>query len=358
MTEEKMKVLFGTTNESKLKTMRRMTEGLGIELIGLKDLKAPLPQVDESGDDILRNAELKARAYWQAFHIPVFSCDSGLFFDGLPSSLQPGTHIRRVNGKTLNDDEMIEYYASLAHSHGGALAARYRNAICFILDENTVFKSADDSLASEPFLLTDVPHPKREKGYPLDALSKDIKTGQYYYDLPESCADHSELGLRDFIINALRDTPGSSDPDIRVIQIGLDYYPACTVLFGGNCPFSGTCLVQQKAGNREAYALFVNGEIAAECHLVYDNPEYRTIPGKRAYFSRMVTRKEYRRRGYGETIARYILDLAKTKGYQEIALGVNCDNTAALQLYKKLGFTVYAEAEDDYGKYFRMEQTL
>ena len=104
-----MKILFGTTNESKLNSMRRMIEDLGIELIGLKDLNTPLPQVDESGDNILQNAELKARAYRQAFHIPVFSCDSGLYFDGLPSSLQPGPHVRRVNGKNLSDNEMIEY---------------------------------------------------------------------------------------------------------------------------------------------------------------------------------------------------------------------------------------------------------
>ena len=147
-------------------------------------------------------------------------------------------------------------------------------------------------------------------------------------------------------------------PEIRVIRIGLDDSPACAALFGGSCPFAQTCLEQRRAGNREAYALYVNGNIAAECHLVCDNPEYGTVPGKRAYLSRMVTRKEYRRQGYGETVARYILDLAKEEGFAELALGVNCDNTAAVRLYEKLGFTVYAEAEDDYGKYYRMEKKL
>ncbi|MBR5428077.1 MAG: GNAT family N-acetyltransferase [Clostridia bacterium] len=144
--------------------------------------------------------------------------------------------------------------------------------------------------------------------------------------------------------------------DIR--PIGIDEYPACTALFGGQCPFAETCLAQQKAGNREPYALFENGEIAAECHLVYDNPEYGTVPGRRAYLSRMVTRKEYRRKGYGEKIARFILDLAKEKGYEEIALGVNCDNAPALRLYEKLGFSVYETAEDDYGRFYRMEEKL
>ena len=141
-------------------------------------------------------------------------------------------------------------------------------------------------------------------------------------------------------------------------QLEPDIYPSCAAVFGGSCRFAETCLAQQKAEIREAYALFVNGKIAAECHLVYDNPEYGTVPGRRAYLSRLATRKEYCRKGYGTKIAQYILDLAKEKGFEEIALGVNCDNTAAFSLYQKLGFTVYETAEDDYGKFYRMEKTL
>ena len=147
-------------------------------------------------------------------------------------------------------------------------------------------------------------------------------------------------------------------PAFEIKQIRFEDYPACAAVFGGNCLFAGTCLQQQKEKNREAYALYVNGEIAAECHLVYNNPEYGTVPGQRVYFSRMVTRKEYRRRGFGEKIVRFILDLAKEKGYREIALGVNCDNFAALHLYRELGFSVYETAKDDYGEYYKMERTL
>ena len=144
----------------------------------------------------------------------------------------------------------------------------------------------------------------------------------------------------------------------EIVKTEITDYPACAALFGGRCPFAETCLEQRKTGNREAWLLRVSGEPVAECHIVYDNPEYGTVPGRRVYLSRMVTRKEYRRRGYGETIARYILTFAKEKGYAEIALGVNCDNVAALSLYQKLGFAVYASAEDAYGKYYRMEKML
>ena len=104
--------------------------------------------------------------------------------------------------------------------------------------------------------------------------------------------------------------------------------------------------------------LYTDTEVVSECHLVYDHPEYGTIPGKRAYLSRLATRKEYRCKGYGTKIAQFILDLAKEKGLEELALGVDIDNTAAFLLYQKLGFTVYETAEDNYGRFYRMEKTL
>ena len=42
-------------------------------------------------------------------------------------------------------------------------------------------------MESSVFFLTDVPHSAvREKGFPLDSISIDQKTGQYFYDLPDS----------------------------------------------------------------------------------------------------------------------------------------------------------------------------
>lgn len=134
-----MKILYGTTNQAKFLSMARITESLGIELISLRDLNQPLPEIDETGNDPLENAEIKAKAYYEAFSMPVFSCDSGLYFDGLEESMQPGTHTRRVNGRELTDEEMIEYYSDLAKQYGGSLIGRYRNAICFIAGEKSCF---------------------------------------------------------------------------------------------------------------------------------------------------------------------------------------------------------------------------
>lgn len=195
-----MKILYGTTNKAKVAAMEQATKPLGIELISLLDLNCELPKVDECGKTPLENSKIKAEAYYKAFHMPVFSCDSGLYFDELPEEEQPGLHVRRVGGRDLTDDEMIEYYAALAEKHGGTLTGRYKNAVHFIFDESRVYSSMDPALSTEPFLLVTKPHPKRVEGFPLDSLSKDPISGEYYYDLPEKDVSTSaiEEGYRQF----------------------------------------------------------------------------------------------------------------------------------------------------------------
>lgn len=199
-----MKLLYGTTNNGKLQAMKNALKDFDIELIGLKDMEGELPKIKEDGATPLENAEIKARAYFEAFHIPVFSCDSGLYFDELKEDDQPGLQVRRIDGKELTDEEMIAYYAALAEKYGGRITGRYRNAIYFILDERQHFFSMDMSIATEPFVLVTEPHQKRVKGFPLDSLSVDIVTGKYYYDLDiKDVSTSVDDGVRAFFTHAL-----------------------------------------------------------------------------------------------------------------------------------------------------------
>ncbi len=199
-----MKLLYGTTNNGKLQAMKNALKDFDIELIGLNDLEGELPKIHEDGSTPLENAEIKARAYFEAFQIPVFSCDSGLYFEELSEEEQPGLQVRRVGGKELTDEEMIEHYATLAEKHGGKITGRYRNAIYFILDGEHHYSSMDKSIATEPFILVKKPHEKRVKGFPLDSLSVDIATGKYYYDLEVKDVSTSvDDGVRAFFKKAL-----------------------------------------------------------------------------------------------------------------------------------------------------------
>jgi 8-oxo-dGTP diphosphatase len=191
----KTQILFGTTNKAKLDYMRKnLSQFENIEIIGLSDIDLDLSgaAIDESGRNPLENARIKAAVYYDLLqaanmNLPVFSCDSGLYIDGLTDeSLQPGTHVRNVNGKSLSDEEMIEYYSNLAKNMGGQMTAQYKNAICFAVNENGVkkiYEHMGEDIASEKFIITQTPHKKMTAGFPLDSLSVEMKSGKYFYDV-------------------------------------------------------------------------------------------------------------------------------------------------------------------------------
>jgi len=199
--------VYGTSNAGKIQFMREVFEPLGFRLIGIGELSVNLPVVDESGNSPLENASIKALAYYKAlreqtdFDYPVFSCDSGLYIEGLSEAEQPGVHVRRVGGKNLTDEEMIAYYASVAERLGGKVIARYRNAICLVVNENEIYEHMGDDIASATFWLASKPHPKRESGFPLNSLSVHIESGQYYNDLEIKPRNDSQEGFRTFFRN-------------------------------------------------------------------------------------------------------------------------------------------------------------
>ncbi len=214
-----MKLLYGTANPAKLASMRSKVEGLGIEIIGLNDIDIKINSVDESGNNPLENARLKALCYYNAVKMPVFSCDSGLYIEGVESRHQPGVHVRRVKGKVLNDEEMIEHYTKVAADMGGYAKARYNNAICFVLDEKAIYEYNGEDISSEYFLLSSRPHPKRVKGFPLDSISIEIESGEYYMDLKTTEGYKSKYdmwqGFRDFFIKALDNREAAAAIDGR-----------------------------------------------------------------------------------------------------------------------------------------------
>lgn len=119
-----MKVLFATTNPAKIKKYEEGLRKNNIDLITIKDLEINV-EVNESGKNALENAYIKAKAYYDATGLVSIGMDNNLFIEELPDEKQPGTHVRRVNGKTLTDDEMIEYYTNLVKENGGRLTAKW-----------------------------------------------------------------------------------------------------------------------------------------------------------------------------------------------------------------------------------------
>ena len=164
--------------------LSRDIEHLGIEILSLNDVGAPKMHIEENGNSPLDNAKIKALAYYDVLKMPVFSCDSGLYIDGLDDKRQPGINVRG-QGDYMDDNKTIRYYSTLAAEFGGSMTARYQNAICLIFNEAQVYEYMGEDIASERFLLVSKPHEKRVKvmGFPLDCLSVQIESGKYYYDI-------------------------------------------------------------------------------------------------------------------------------------------------------------------------------
>lgn len=175
-----MKVLFATTNPAKVKKYGEKLAKKNIELVTLKDLNLNL-YVDESGKNAIENACIKAKTYYEATGITTIGMDNNLFIEELPEEKQPGTHVRRINGKELNDDEMIVYYTNLVRENGEKLTAKwvYGMAIYNGKEIKTYTWSKDH------FYFIDRPSLQRNPGYPLDSISIIPEFNKYLVELTD-----------------------------------------------------------------------------------------------------------------------------------------------------------------------------
>lgn len=175
-----MKILFATTNQAKIRKYSKALEEKGIELISINDLDFKL-EINENGKDAIENAYIKAKTYYEATKMTTIGMDNCLWIEGLPEEKQPGTHVRRVNGKELTDEEMIYYYADLVKQYGGKLTAKWVFGIV-IYDGKEAKKY---SFSKSNFYLVDQPCQKRNPGYPLDSISIMPESGKYWLELTE-----------------------------------------------------------------------------------------------------------------------------------------------------------------------------
>ena len=173
-----MKILFATTNPAKVKRYESKLTEKGIELITIKDLDFKL-DIDENGKNALENAYIKAKAYYDATNITTIGMDDNLFIEELPEEKQPGTHVRRINGKELTDDEMIEYYTNLAKEYGGKLTAKWVYGMVIYNGK----EKKEYTWSKSHFYFVDKPCDKRNPGYPLDSITIVPEYNKYYLDL-------------------------------------------------------------------------------------------------------------------------------------------------------------------------------
>lgn len=139
-----MKVLFATTNPAKVKKYAEELAKKNVELLTIKDLNLNL-HVEENGKNAIENACIKAKAYYEATRITTIGMDNNLFIEELPEEKQPGTHVRRINGKEIK-------------TH---------------------------TWSKDHFYFIDKPSTQRNPGYPLDSISIIPEFNKYLVELTE-----------------------------------------------------------------------------------------------------------------------------------------------------------------------------
>ena len=135
----------------------------------------------KTGKNAIENAYIKAKAYYEATKITTIGMDDNLYIEELPEEKQPGTHVRRVNGKELNDEEMIEYYTNLVKQYGGRLTAKW---VYGMVIYNGI-EAKEYTWNKSKFYFVDKPHEKRNPGYPLDSISILPEVNKYFVELTE-----------------------------------------------------------------------------------------------------------------------------------------------------------------------------
>jgi len=184
--QEMKEILFGTTNEAKIKQVRG---ALALVDIGVKGVvnKEMLPKVNEDGKTAVENAHQKALAYAQALGEPVFSMDNALYINGLAAENQPGINVRRMNGcsERPSDKQMLEYYSQLISGLGGRVNGYWEFGVCIATPGGETW----ETVIKSPRIFVEKPSKMIVAGYPLESIQIELESGRYISEMTQEEQD-------------------------------------------------------------------------------------------------------------------------------------------------------------------------
>ena len=167
-----MEIVLGSKNPAKLRSVGLLLEGTGCTLIS-----AGIPcGAEENGADPAENALIKAEYYAESTGMSAVAEDSGLYFLDFPMDdpHQPGLYVRRVGGKELTDEEMVEYYRSVVRDLGGRVLAAWYDGyvISFGKGKSRSILMPEEAARAWAFYLVDEQVEPMHPGFPMDSISE------------------------------------------------------------------------------------------------------------------------------------------------------------------------------------------
>lgn len=157
------KILLASNNKGKLREAKAILAPFGFDIISPSSINVSL-DVPETGETYLENATLKAKAFFEATHVPCLADDSGLEVEALNGA--PGVFSHRFSGSEFHTDaQRCKYLIEKLQPHPKPWKAAFH---CF-----TVFfdgRTLDYSHGICKGEISDLP--KGSKGFGYDPIFK------------------------------------------------------------------------------------------------------------------------------------------------------------------------------------------
>ena len=133
-----MKMILASNNKGKLREMRELLAGLGIEVLSQREAGYDI-EVEETGTTFEENSYLKASAITALSGLPAVADDSGLMVDCLGG--EPGVYSARYTGK--HEDSDVDRYMYLLKKLEGAedRSAKFVSAVCCTFPNGDVIRT-------------------------------------------------------------------------------------------------------------------------------------------------------------------------------------------------------------------------
>ncbi|MDP1883820.1 MAG: non-canonical purine NTP pyrophosphatase [Candidatus Moranbacteria bacterium] len=193
-----MKILIGTNNQDKLAQYRRVFQEVNFdaEILSLADLQIDF-DVEEDGDNLLHNAQKKAREYAEISGLLTMADDTGLFVDALDG--EPGIHAKRWHAGT-EYERCLKLLDRMKDVPKDQRSARYIGVVATYDPRNKEIWFHETK--AEGFIVGSADEMKGDNGFGYDPILHVTSFGKNYAELSNSEIDvisHRTNGIREFI---------------------------------------------------------------------------------------------------------------------------------------------------------------
>lgn len=188
------KIVMASGNAGKLAEIRRLLDGLGVDVIAQSDLG--VCDADETGSTFAENSALKARHAADATGLPAIADDSGLAVDALDG--RPGVYSARYAGIHATDDDNID---KLLHELDG-VADENRGAAFHCVATFAMPADADITVAEGVWRGTLLKARRGDGGFGYDPLFVDSQSGLSAAELTsaqKNARSHRGQALRELV---------------------------------------------------------------------------------------------------------------------------------------------------------------